>query len=310
MKTEPVNPAWERASRSAQLGVVINATLAAVKLVAGIVGNSYALVADAVESTSDIFSSLVVLGGLRVATRGPTDEFPFGFGRAETLAAVVVSLMLVGTSIGISVEAIREIRTPHHAPAGWTLVVLCTVILVKWWISRRVHAAGRDAGSRAVQADAWHHLSDALTSLAACIGISLALWMGPGWEAADDWAALVAAGVILINGILMLRSSAFDLLDRSAEPKLMSQVRQVASGVPGVLAVEKLVVRRAGIQSFVDIHVQAEGEMPLRLAHDLGGAVKWAILKGVPSVGGVLVHMEPYEPSDDPTRASNLNPLG
>jgi cation diffusion facilitator family transporter len=252
----------------------------------------------------------VVLGGLRVATRGPTDEFPFGFGRAETLAAVVVSLMLVGTSIGISVEAIREIRTPHHAPAGWTLVVLCTVILVKWWISRRVHAAGRDAGSRAVQADAWHHLSDALTSLAACIGISLALWMGPGWEAADDWAALVAAGVILINGILMLRSSAFDLLDRSAEPKLMSQVRQVASGVPGVLAVEKLVVRRAGIQSFVDIHVQAEGEMPLRLAHDLGGAVKWAILKGVPSVGGVLVHMEPYEPSDDPTRASNLNPLG
>ena len=310
MKTELVNPAWERASRSAQLGVVINATLAAVKLVAGIVGNSYALVADAVESTSDIFSSLVVLGGLRVATRGPTDEFPFGFGRAETLAAVVVSLMLVGTSIGISVEAIREIRTPHHAPAGWTLVVLCTVILVKWWISRRVHAAGRDAGSRAVQADAWHHLSDALTSLAACIGISLALWMGPGWEAADDWAALVAAGVILINGILMLRSSAFDLLDRSAEPKLMSQVRQVASGVPGVLAVEKLVVRRAGIQSFVDIHVQAEGEMPLRLAHDLGGAVKWAILNGVPSVGGVLVHMEPYEPSDDPTRASNLNPLG
>jgi cation diffusion facilitator family transporter len=310
MKTELVNPAWERASRSAQLGVVINATLAAVKLVAGIVGNSYALVADAVESTSDIFSSLVVLGGLRVATRGPTDEFPFGFGRAETLAAVVVSLMLVGTSIGISVEAIREIRTPHHAPAGWTLVVLCTVIVVKWWISRRVHAAGRDAGSRAVQADAWHHLSDALTSLAACIGISLALWMGPGWEAADDWAALVAAGVILINGILMLRSSAFDLLDRSAEPKLMSQVRQVASGVPGVLAVEKLVVRRAGIQSFVDIHVQAEGEMPLRLAHDLGGAVKWAILKGVPSVGGVLVHMEPYEPSDDPTRASNLNPLG
>jgi cation diffusion facilitator family transporter len=296
MKSEAVQPAWETASRSAQLGVVVNAALAAVKLVAGIVGNSYALVADAVESTADIFSSLVVLGGLRVATRGPTDEFPYGFGRAETLAAVVVSLMLVGTSIGIAVEAIREIRTPHHAPAGWTLIVLCTVILVKWWISRRVHAAGRDAGSRAVQADAWHHLSDALTSLAACVGISLALWMGPGWEAADDWAALVAAGVILINGILMLRSSAFDLLDRSAEPQLMSQVRQVASRVPGVLAVEKLVVRRAGLQSFVDIHVQAEGEIPLRQAHELGGAVKWAILAGVPSVGGVLVHMEPFEP--------------
>jgi cation diffusion facilitator family transporter len=261
-------------------------------------------VADAAESTADIFSSLVVLGGLRVATRGPTDEFPYGFGRAETLAAVVVSLMLVGTSIGIAVEAVREIRTPHHAPAGWTLVVLCTVIAVKWWVSRRVHAAGTEAGSRAVQADAWHHLSDAVTSLAACIGISLALWMGPGWEAADDWAALVAAGVILINGIWMLHSSAFDLLDRSAEPQLTSRVREVASQVEGVLAVEKLVVRRAGLQSFVDIHVQAQGEMPLRQAHDLGGAVKWAILSGVPTVAGVLVHMEPFEPGAQPIESS------
>lgn len=304
MMSDPVRPVWETASRSAQMGVVVNATLAAIKLVAGVVGNSYALVADAAESTADIFSSLVVLGGLRVATRGPTDEFPYGFGRAETLAAVVVSLMLVGTSIGIAVEAVREIRTPHHAPAGWTLVVLCTVIAVKWWVSRRVHAAGTEAGSRAVQADAWHHLSDAVTSLAACIGISLALWMGPGWEAADDWAALVAAGVILINGIWMLHSSAFDLLDRSAEPQLTSRVREVASQVEGVLAVEKLVVRRAGLQSFVDIHVQAQGEMPLRQAHDLGGAVKWAILSGVPTVAGVLVHMEPFEPGAQPIESS------
>lgn len=309
IKTEPANLSWEKASRSAQLGVVVNATLAAVKLVAGVVGNSYALVADAVESTADIFSSLVVLGGLRVATRGPTDEFPFGFGRAETLAAVAVSLMLVGTSIGIAVEAVREIQAPQHAPAGWTLIVLCTVIVVKWWVSRSVYLAGKDAGSRAVQADAWHHLSDALTSLAACVGISLALWMGPGWEAADDWAALVAAGVIFINGLLMLRSSAFDLLDRSAEPEVTERVREVAGQVPGVMAVEKLVVRRAGLQSFVDIHVHAEGEMPLRQAHDLGGAVKWAILSRVPSVGGVLVHMEPFEPTAGAASAANsVNP--
>jgi cation diffusion facilitator family transporter len=160
-----------------------------------------------------------------------------------------------------------------------------------------------------VQADAWHHLSDALTSLAACVGISLALWMGPGWEAADDWAALVAAGVIFINGLLMLRSSAFDLLDRSAEPEVTERVREVAGQVPGVMAVEKLVVRRAGLQSFVDIHVHAEGEMPLRQAHDLGGAVKWAILSRVPSVGGVLVHMEPFEPTAGAASAANsVNP--
>lgn len=292
---------WEAAFRSAQLGVLVNATLAVVKLVAGFVGNSYALVADAVESTADIFSSLVVLGGLRVATRTPTEEFPFGFARAETLSAVVVSLMLVGTSIGIAVEAIREIQTPQHAPAPWTLAVLCVVILVKWTVSRQVQAVGEDLGSRAVQADAWHHLSDAVTSVAAFVGIGLAQWMGPGWEPADDWAALVASAVIFLNGVWMLKNAVYDLLDRSAEPEVVSNVREVAGAVPGVEQIEKLVMRRAGPQYFVDIHVQADPGMSLRRSHDLGGAVKWAILSKIPSIAGVLVHMEPYEsPTDSP----------
>jgi cation diffusion facilitator family transporter len=296
-RTENSQEKWEAAFRSAQMGVLVNAALAAVKLVAGFVGNSYALVADAVESTADIFSSLVVLGGLRVATRTPTDEFPFGFARAETMSAVVVSLMLVGTSIGIAVEAIREIRIPHHAPAPWTLAVLCIVIVVKWTVSRKVQAVGENLGSRAVQADAWHHLSDAVTSVAAFIGIGLALWMGPGWEPADDWAALLASAIIMLNGVLMLKNGVFDLLDRSAEPDVVSRVRAVASGVPGVEQIEKLVMRRAGPQYFVDIHVQADPAMSLRSSHDLGGAVKWAILSAIPSVAGVLVHMEPFESS-------------
>jgi cation diffusion facilitator family transporter len=296
-RTENSQEKWEAAFRSAQMGVLVNAALAAVKLVAGFVGNSYALVADAVESTADIFSSLVVLGGLRVATRTPTDEFPFGFARAETMSAVVVSLMLVGTSIGIAVEAIREIRIPHHAPAPWTLAVLCIVIVVKWTVSRKVQAVGENLGSRAVQADAWHHLSDAVTSVAAFIGIGLALWMGPGWEPADDWAALLASAIIMLNGVLMLKNGVFDLLDRSAEPDGVSRVRAVASGVPGVEQIEKLVMRRAGPQYFVDIHVQADPAMSLRSSHDLGGAVKWAILSAIPSVAGVLVHMEPFESS-------------
>ncbi|MFN8857336.1 MAG: cation diffusion facilitator family transporter [Planctomycetaceae bacterium] len=296
-RTENSQEKWEAAFRSAQMGVLVNAALAAVKLVAGFVGNSYALVADAVESTADIFSSLVVLGGLRVATRTPTDEFPFGFARAETMSAVVVSLMLVGTSIGIAVEAIREIRIPHHAPAPWTLAVLCIVIVVKWTVSRKVQAVGENLGSRAVQADAWHHLSDAVTSVAAFIGIGLALWMGPGWEPADDWAALLASAIIMLNGVLMLKNGVFDLLDRSAEPAVVSRVRAVASGVPGVEQIEKLVMRRAGPQYFVDIHVQADPAMSLRSSHDLGGAVKWAILSAIPSVAGVLVHMEPFESS-------------
>ncbi len=288
-------PSVDQGVRSAQLSVLVNAALAAIKLVAGVVGNAYALVADAVESTSDIFSSLIVLGGLRLASREPNDEFPFGYGRAETLSAAVVALMLLGTAIGIAVEAIREILTPHHAPAPWTLGVLVAVIVVKWFVSRRVKAAGDEIGSRAVQADAWHHMSDAITSAAAFIGISVALVMGEGWEPADDWAALVASGVIFTNGTLMLKGAIFDLMDRSPDAAMIDRVREVASQVDGVRAIEKLAVRRAGMHFFVDIHVQALGDLPLRESHSLGGRVKSAIRGAVKGIGGVLVHMEPFQ---------------
>jgi cation diffusion facilitator family transporter len=161
--------------RAVQFGIVINAALAAIKLVAGIVGNTYALVADAVESTADILGSLVVWGGLRVAALPADEDHPYGHGKAEALAAAVVSLMLLGAAVGIGVEAVREIRTPHHTPAPWTLAVLVGVMIVKWTLSRRVHAVGAETGSTAVQADAAHHLSDAITSAAAFIGITVAL---------------------------------------------------------------------------------------------------------------------------------------
>src|SRR6476660_1717325 len=181
-----------RVIRAAQIGMVVNAALAIIELVAGIVGNTYALVADAVESTADIFASLVVWGGLRVATRDPDEEYPFGYGKAESVAAAVVAMMLVAAAIGIAFEAVREIRTPHKTPAPWTLLILVAVLVAKFLMFRRTNAIGEEAGSTAGKADAWHHASDAITSAAAFIGISIALWGGPGWEQADDWAALFA----------------------------------------------------------------------------------------------------------------------
>ena len=288
-----------RALQSAQLGILVNALLAVIKLVAGVAGNAYALIADAVESTSDILSSLIVLFGLQLAGREPNEQYPFGYGRAETLAAGVVSLLLIGTATGISIEAIREIRTPHHAPAAWTLAVLLAVIIVKWVVSRTVSKAGAELGSRSLQADAWHHFSDAMTSMAALVGIGVAVLLGPGWEAADDWAALVASAIILINGLLMLRGALRDLMDRVPDSAQMTEVRQLASTVPGVKAIEKLIMRRAGIHLFVEIHVQADPQLPLRDAHAIGGHVK-AILRGqISAIAGVLVHLEPYEPDPD-----------
>ena len=275
--------------------MLVNAGLAIVKLVAGIAGNTYALVADAVESTADIFASLVVWGGLRVASRDPDEDYPFGYGKAESVAAAVVSMMLFAAAVGIAFEAIREIRTPHKTPAPWTLLVLIAVVLIKFVVFRRTLSIGTEAHSTAARADAWHHASDALTSAAAFIGISIALWGGPGWEQADDWAALFASVVISYNAVVLIRPAIHDLMDKMPGTEIVESVRLAASSVQEVLAVEKLSARKAGMVYYVDIHVQANPSMSLHDAHELSGAVKSAIRARVPQVTGVLVHMEPFE---------------
>jgi cation diffusion facilitator family transporter len=285
----------EQGIRAAQVGLLVNVALVLVKLLAGIVGHSYALVADAVESSTDIFSSLIVWGGLRVASQPADEEHPYGHGKAEPLATAVVALLLLGAAAGISVAAIREIRTPHIAPAPFTLVVVAVVVVIKEVLYRRVNSVGAETGSDAVKADAWHHRSDAISSLAAFIGIAVALWNGPGWEASDDWAALVAAIVICFNGVLLLRPAVHDLMDRRPDSAFADQVQAAASGVEGVRLIEKLRVRRFAAEYFVDMHVQADPSMTLEEAHNLSGRVKHAVIAALPLVAEVLIHMEPYE---------------
>jgi cation diffusion facilitator family transporter len=298
-----VSSAHRAAIRAAQTGLVINALLAAVKLAAGIFGHTYALVADAVESTADIVASLVVWGGLHIAAQPADENHPYGHGKAEALAAAVVSIMLILAAVGIAAEAVREIRTPHRAPAAWTLLVLVGVVGVKWILSRRVRALGADLESAVVHADAGHHLSDAITSAAAFVGIAAALvgyrmTGNPAWAAADDWAALFASAVVGFSGVQLLRPALHDLMDRMPDRAVLLPVERAARGVDGVLDVEKLVVRRAGIVLHVDIHVQADPRTPLDAAHVISGKVKTAIRTAVPRVQGVLVHMEPYEGPD------------
>jgi cation diffusion facilitator family transporter len=291
--------AAERGIRAAQVGMLINAALAGVKLTAGIIGNTYALVADAIESAADVFASLIVWGGLHIGAQPADEDHPYGHGKAEALATAVVSFMLLGAAVGIAFEAVREIRTPHKAPAPWTLGVLVTVVVVKWALARRVGAVSAETGSSAVEADAAHHLSDAITSAAAFIGISLALvgsrvWGGRGWASADDWAALVAAGVIAFNGVSMMRAALYDLMDRMPDDAVVAPIRAAALSIPGVEAIEQLHVRKAGMAYRVTLHVQADGSLPLHEAHVLSGRVKSAIRTAAPRVNYVLVHMEPY----------------
>jgi cation diffusion facilitator family transporter len=290
-----VKEATNKAIRWAQAGLLTNALLVFVKLFAGIIGHSNALIADAVESSADIFSSLIVWMGLSIGARPADEDHPYGHGKAEPLAAAVVSLMLLGAAVGISIIAIRDIRTPHHLPSPFTLFVAAGVIIVKEILYRRVSRVGKEVGSTAVTADAWHHRSDAISSLAAFIGISIALVGGRGWEAADDWAALVAALVVAVNGVRTLRPAISGLMDEAPDRTVKERALQAAAEVNGVRSVENLNVRSSGVGFYVDLHVKADPKLSLEEAHEIAARVKYAILEAIPNVVNVLVHMEPYK---------------
>jgi cation diffusion facilitator family transporter len=288
-----------RSIRAAQAGVATNAVLAIAKITAGVVGHTYALIADGVESLADVASSLIVWGGVALAARPADENHPYGHGRAEALAALVVSGMMLAAAAFVAVESIREIRTPHQFPARWTLIFLLAVVVVKAMMAHRVSAVSVETGSTAVAADASHHLSDAITSAAAFIGISAALLGrhfggGPRWAGADDWAALASSLVIARNGITMAFAALHDLMDRSPGEPVLAPLRAAALGVPGVCAIEKLAARRVGTGYRVAVHVQAAPELSLADAHAISGRVKYAMSHIGLRVDSVLVHMEPY----------------
>lgn len=272
-----------------------NAVLVVVKFIAGIVGNANALVADAVESSADIFSSAIVWTGLSIAARPADENHPFGHGKAEPIAAAVVSLMLLAAAAGIVVMAVREILRPHQSPESFTLFVAAGVIVIKEWLYRRVARVGKETGSTAVAADAWHHRSDSISSMAAFGGIAVALLGGPGWEAADDWAALVAAALITVNAARTLRPALSGLMDEAPDRSVWDEALHAATRVNGVLTVEKLNVRSSGTGYYIDLHVQADPAISLEAAHEIGAGVKYAIREAIPRAVNVLVHMEPYK---------------
>lgn len=286
----------DRGIRATMLGLIINTILVVVKLVAGIVGTSGALVADGIESSADIFSSLIVWKGLRVSGRAADKDYHFGYGKAESVSAAVVAVMLIGASLAITINAVREIITPHHLPATFTLYVLAAVIVIKEFMYRRTARIGAEVDSVAVVADAWHHRADAITSATAFIGIAIAIRGGPGWEQADDYAALVAAVIIALNGIRLLRPAIEDLMDRAPGEELLDRVSSIAMSIPEVRAIEKLKARKAGTGYLLDMHIEADSAMSLQDAHVVSGKVKSAIRREIPAVQGVLIHMEPYEP--------------
>jgi cation diffusion facilitator family transporter len=294
--TSPAAPhPAEQGMRSTLIGIGVNLLLVTGKATAGILGHSYALIADAIESGTDVLSSIVVFFGLKVAARPADENHPHGHGKAEPLAALVVALALFGAAIMIAFESIKQIRTPHSVPAAWTLAILVAVVVVKECLFRFVLKVGDEVGSTAVKGDAWHHRSDAITSAAAFIGISVALIGGKGWEGADDWAALVATLVIAFNGSLIFRTAIYELTDAKPNEALELEVRNKAIMVPGVSALDKCLIRKMGFDYYVELDIRVDPEMTVQLGHEIAHRVQDELKASITSVriARVLVHVEP-----------------
>lgn len=289
----------ERSARGRQVlvvGVVVNAGLAVLKLVAGWLGHSDALIADGLESGLDVLSSAMIWGALKYAERPPDYDHPYGHGKMESLAGVGGAMLLLLAGVLVAANSVREILTgapDRPLPAAWTLAVLILIVITKEGMFQLASRRGREVASRAVVADAWHHRSDALTSLAAVIGITLALVGGRAWVSADDWAALFSCVIIAYNGARMFKASLGELLDEQAPEATIELIMAAARAVEGVDNVEKCRVRKSGLSLLADIHVRVRGEVSVTDGHFIAHRVKDALLAGGHHLLDVTVHIEP-----------------
>ncbi|HTO36968.1 MAG TPA: cation diffusion facilitator family transporter [Brumimicrobium sp.] len=288
----------QTAIKTAKLSFVSNFFIAIIKGIAGVFGNSYALVADAIESMSDVFASILVILGLKYAKRPADDNHPYGHGRIEPLVTFAVVGILFLSGLIIVYQAIQNIQTPHELPKSWTLYVLGTIIIWKELSYQYVLRKSKETNSSSLKADAWHHRSDALTSIAAFVGISLALILGEGYETLDDWAALVAAGFIFYNSYKIFRPTLGEIMDEHTYDDLVEEIREVSLKVEGVMFIEKCFVRKLGMSYYVDLHAWVDGSITVTEGHDIAHLLKDTLIEELPQIGNVFIHVEPaHEPT-------------
>ena len=283
----------QTAVKATYFSLVGNICLALIKGLAGFFGNSYALIADAIESTTDIFSSFLVLFGIKYANKPADDNHPYGHGRAEPLVTFLVVGFLITSATIIAYESIINIRTPHELPKSWTLFVLAAIIIWKEYSFRLVMKRSIESNSSSLKADAWHHRSDAITSVAAFVGITIALILGKGYESADDWAALFAAGFILYNSYKIFRPALGEIMDEHLNEDLIVEIRKVALQVDGVVNTEKCFIRKAGMKYHVDLHAIVNANITVKEGHEISHNLKDTLRLEIKELGHVLIHIEP-----------------
>jgi cation diffusion facilitator family transporter len=285
----------QTAVKTTYFSILSNTSLALIKGIAGYFGNSYALIADAIESTTDIFSSFLVLFGIKYSNRPADKNHPYGHGRAEPLITFLVVGFLIVSAIIIAYKSIKNIGTPHDLPEPFTLFILAAIIIWKELSYQFVLKKSKETHSSSLKADAWHHRSDAITSVTAFIGISIALVFGKGYESADDWAALFSSAFILYNSYLIFRPALGEIMDEHLYDDLLSEIRRVSSTVDGIIETEKCFIRKAGMKYHVDLHAVVNADITVKAGHDLAHLLKDTLRDEIPSLGHILIHIEPVK---------------
>ena len=285
----------QKAISTTYLSIAGNTFIAIIKWVTGLLGNSYGLIADAIESTCDIFSSFLVLFGLKYSSKPADKNHPYGHGKMEPVLTFVVTGFLITSATIIVFQSIKNIRTPHELPAKFTLIVLGVIIISKELFYRKVKKSGESTNSSLLKADAWHHRSDAITSLAVFVGILIAIIMGKGYETADDWAALFAAGFIYYNSFLIFRPALGEIMDEHFYDDLIDKIRKISTSVDGIIDTEKCFVRKSGLKYHVDLHAIVDANITVKEGHEIAHRLEDELKKSIPDIADVLVHIEPSE---------------
>ncbi|MGO9596596.1 MAG: cation diffusion facilitator family transporter [Isosphaeraceae bacterium] len=289
--------------RATWLGLGANLVLGIAKLTGGVVGRSYALISDAVNSLGDVFTSVAVLLAFRVAQKPADDEHPYGHTRAEAIAGSNIAVLVIVSALLVGYGAIRGlVDHPREIPPVWTLAIAGANVIIKEALYQYNFRLGRRAGSIAIIANAWDHRADALSALAVLAGLLVVRLGGDRFLAIDALAGLFVVAVILTSAVRLLWSSAQELMDAQADPAFVEQIRAVAAAVEGVKRIDKLWVRKSGLEYLVDIHTQVDAGKTVDEGHRISHLVKDELLDRFTNLRDVLVHLEPYPHAHERSR--------
>jgi len=291
-----MNQTSNSTTKSAVLfGLFSNLALIAIKAVAGILGNSFALLADAVESATDALSSLFLWMGLRYAQRPPDENHPYGHGRLEPLLTFLVVAFLLGSALSIGIQGYLNLKNPQTLPKPFTLVVLLGIIAWKEATFHYIRLKAKRLHSSVLQVEAWHHRSDALSSLFALVGIGMAWILGPDFAWLDEAAALISALILVLNAYRIFRKAFSEIMDEDVYQPLANRILEIGESLPFIMGIPTCRIRKLGTRYYVDLHVWVDPSMSVAQSHAHAHDLKDCIMADQPQIQDVLIHVEPYD---------------